>query len=181
MADDQLIYIDEEFALILRQASELASRAEPPGTSSAGFTLTEMKAAAAQAQQLTASVGFGTIQAIEVGGSFPLSDQVAVEPFATVDFPSRGPELTGLYGAKVRARIPRLTTPDAYAYMTLGGGGFYSSQYGVEFPFIGSVGMGAHKRLSPRVALRSEAVVLTYLYFPVGLKLQLGVAIDLKP
>jgi len=43
------------------------------------------------------------------------------------------------------------------------------------------VGMGAHKRLSPRVALRSEAVVLTYLYMPVGLKLQLGVAINLKP
>jgi len=48
MADDQRIYSDEEFALILRQAAELASRAEPPGPSSAGFTLTEMKAAAAQ-------------------------------------------------------------------------------------------------------------------------------------
>lgn len=48
MADDQRVYSDEEFALILRQAAELASRAEPPGPSSAGFTLTEMKAAAAQ-------------------------------------------------------------------------------------------------------------------------------------
>ena len=49
MADDQRIYSDEEFALILRQAAELASRAERPGPSSAGLTLIEMKAAAAQA------------------------------------------------------------------------------------------------------------------------------------
>src|SRR5688572_28613972 len=49
MADDQRVYSDQEFALILRQAAELASRAEPPGPSSAGLTLAEMKAAAAQA------------------------------------------------------------------------------------------------------------------------------------
>jgi hypothetical protein len=48
MSDDRRIYSDEEFALILRKAAELASRAEPPASSSAGFTLTEMKAAAAQ-------------------------------------------------------------------------------------------------------------------------------------
>ena len=49
MADDQRVYSDEEFALILRKAAELASRAESPGGSSAGLTLTEMKSAAAQA------------------------------------------------------------------------------------------------------------------------------------
>ncbi len=49
MADDQRVYSDEEFALILRQAAELASRAEGAGPSSSGLTLTEMKAAAAQA------------------------------------------------------------------------------------------------------------------------------------
>ena len=48
MADDRRVYSDEEFTLILRQAAELASRAERPGPSSAGLTLTEMKAAAAQ-------------------------------------------------------------------------------------------------------------------------------------
>jgi hypothetical protein len=46
--DDQRVYSDEEFALILRKATELASRAEPPVPSSAGLTLTEMKAVAAQ-------------------------------------------------------------------------------------------------------------------------------------
>jgi hypothetical protein len=48
MPDDQRVYSDEEFALILRKATELASRAEPAATSSAGLTLAEMKAAAAQ-------------------------------------------------------------------------------------------------------------------------------------
>ena len=48
MSDDQRVYSDEEFALILRKAAELASRAESPAASSAGLTLTEMKAAAAQ-------------------------------------------------------------------------------------------------------------------------------------
>jgi hypothetical protein len=48
MADDQRVYSDEEFALILRKATELASRAERLGSSSAGLTLAEMKAAAAQ-------------------------------------------------------------------------------------------------------------------------------------
>jgi hypothetical protein len=48
MSGDQRVYSDEEFALILRKAAELASRAEAPAASSAGLTLTEMKAAAAQ-------------------------------------------------------------------------------------------------------------------------------------
>ncbi len=48
MSDDQRVYSDEEFALILRKATELASRAEPTALSLAGLTLTEMKAAAAQ-------------------------------------------------------------------------------------------------------------------------------------
>src|SRR5262245_37986804 len=49
MADDQRVYSDEEFALILRKAAELASQTESPAASSAGLTLTEMKSAAAQA------------------------------------------------------------------------------------------------------------------------------------
>jgi hypothetical protein len=49
MSDDQRVYSDEEFAVILRKAAELASRAEAPAASSTGLTLSEMKAAAAQA------------------------------------------------------------------------------------------------------------------------------------
>ena len=49
MADDQRVYSDEEFALILQKAAELANRVESPAASSAGLTLTEMKSAAAQA------------------------------------------------------------------------------------------------------------------------------------
>ncbi len=49
MADDQRVYSDEEFALILRKAAELASRAELRAPSSGGLTLTEMTSAAAQA------------------------------------------------------------------------------------------------------------------------------------
>ena len=49
MADDQRVYTDEEFALILRKAAELASRAESPAASTGGLTLTEMKSAAVQA------------------------------------------------------------------------------------------------------------------------------------
>jgi hypothetical protein len=48
VADDQRVYSDEEFALILRKATELASRVDSPGASSSGLTLTEMQAAAAQ-------------------------------------------------------------------------------------------------------------------------------------
>lgn len=48
MSNDQRVYSDEEFALILRKAAELASGAESPGSSSTGLTLTEMKSAAAQ-------------------------------------------------------------------------------------------------------------------------------------
>jgi hypothetical protein len=49
MSDDQRVYSDEEFALILRQATEWVNRAEAHGPSSSGLTLGEMKAAAAQA------------------------------------------------------------------------------------------------------------------------------------
>ena len=48
MSDDQRVYSDEEFALILRKVTELASRSDGPASSSAGLTLAEMKAAAAQ-------------------------------------------------------------------------------------------------------------------------------------
>lgn len=49
MSDDQRVYSDEEFAVILRKAAELASRPEVPAASPSGLTLTEMKSAAAQA------------------------------------------------------------------------------------------------------------------------------------
>jgi uncharacterized protein (TIGR00369 family) len=48
VSHDRRVYTDEEFGLILRKATELASRADPRAPSSAGLTLTEMKAAAAQ-------------------------------------------------------------------------------------------------------------------------------------
>ena len=48
-ADEQRVYSDEEFALILRKAAELSSRTSRPGVSPEGLTLTEMKSAAAQA------------------------------------------------------------------------------------------------------------------------------------
>jgi hypothetical protein len=49
LAENPRVYSDEEFALILRAAAELASQAERPGVSSNGLTLNEMKLAAAQA------------------------------------------------------------------------------------------------------------------------------------
>ena len=49
MSGDHRRYSDEEFALILRKAAELANDADVPTASSDGLTLTEMKAAAAQA------------------------------------------------------------------------------------------------------------------------------------
>jgi hypothetical protein len=48
MSDDQRVYSDEEFAVILGKAAELASRPQAATSSSAGLTLPEMKAAAAQ-------------------------------------------------------------------------------------------------------------------------------------
>lgn len=48
MSDDQRVYSDEQFALILRKASELAGQGEQ-ATTSDGLTLAEMKAAATQA------------------------------------------------------------------------------------------------------------------------------------
>jgi hypothetical protein len=47
--DQQRIYSDEEFALILRKAAELSRRTDQPGFSPEGLTLAEMKSAAAQA------------------------------------------------------------------------------------------------------------------------------------
>lgn len=47
-SDDERVYSDEEFSLILRKATELASRAESTAASESGLTLAEMKAAAAQ-------------------------------------------------------------------------------------------------------------------------------------
>lgn len=48
MSDDQRMFSDEEFALVLRKAAELGNRPETPAPLSGGFTLSEMQAAAAQ-------------------------------------------------------------------------------------------------------------------------------------
>jgi hypothetical protein len=49
VANDQRIYTDEEFALILRTASEMANTADGPTSRTDGLTLHDMKSAAAQA------------------------------------------------------------------------------------------------------------------------------------
>lgn len=49
MADNPRVYSDDEFAIILRRAAELAAQADKPGFSADGLTLDEMKSAAAQA------------------------------------------------------------------------------------------------------------------------------------
>lgn len=49
MSDDRRTYSDEEFALVLRKAAELAETPDGRTTPSNGLTLSEMKAAAAQA------------------------------------------------------------------------------------------------------------------------------------
>lgn len=49
MASDERLYSDEEFALILRNAAELATRTGHAATASDGLTLAEMKSAAEQA------------------------------------------------------------------------------------------------------------------------------------
>ncbi|MBL8981170.1 MAG: hypothetical protein JNL26_03245 [Gemmatimonadetes bacterium] len=46
--DGERTYSDEEFALILRKAADLAARSEHPGVPGTGLTLAEMKAAASQ-------------------------------------------------------------------------------------------------------------------------------------
>lgn len=48
MSDDQRVYSDEDFGLILRKATEMASRTDSTATVADGLTLAEMKAAAAQ-------------------------------------------------------------------------------------------------------------------------------------
>jgi hypothetical protein len=48
ISDDRRTYSDDEFALILRKAAELAQPADPSSHSSGKVTLAEMKAAAAQ-------------------------------------------------------------------------------------------------------------------------------------
>ncbi|MCC6243507.1 MAG: hypothetical protein IT353_11750 [Gemmatimonadaceae bacterium] len=49
MDNDQRVYTDEEFALILRSASEMSNSADVPARHAGGLTLHEMKSAAAQA------------------------------------------------------------------------------------------------------------------------------------
>jgi hypothetical protein len=48
LGDDRRVYSDEEFALILRKAAELAEPPDPTSHSQSGLTLAEMKAAASQ-------------------------------------------------------------------------------------------------------------------------------------
>lgn len=60
MADEGRIYSDDEFAVILRKAAELASRSETPAVASTGSTLAEITSAAAQAGLDPDLLGVGT-------------------------------------------------------------------------------------------------------------------------
>lgn len=71
MTDDQRRYSDEEFAHILRSATEQAARHDAPISSSAGLTLAEIQSAAAQ-------VGIDPLLVAQAARQ--LSGQVAVSP-----------------------------------------------------------------------------------------------------
>jgi hypothetical protein len=75
MADDQRVYSDEEFALILRTASELASQSDRAVVPSNGLTLVEMQSAAAQA---------GIDPALVEQAARQLASRAAASPFDRV-------------------------------------------------------------------------------------------------
>jgi hypothetical protein len=115
----------------------------------------------------------------EVQVSFPLSDRFAFEPFVTVGSSQlRSGAVEGFYGAQIRQRIARLTTSSAYAFVTYGAAGYYSG-YGIDPPISGQFGFGLHKRLSPRMALRPEVVLVTLHVMPIGARFLIGMSIDL--
>jgi len=117
MSDDRRVYSDQEFALILRQAAELASRSDPSGPSSAGLTLGEMKAAAAQvgidpalveraARQMAARVTASPLERV-IGGPlrhdhqarFPITlDENAAARLLSAVRISAGPSGSGVAG-----------------------------------------------------------------------------------
>jgi hypothetical protein len=147
-------------------------------------------ASPADAQELTGAVSayrsFGIddlngalpLQA-ELRVSFPLSDRFALEPFVTAgssQIPSGVVE--GFYGAQIRQRLVRLTGKTAYAFVTYGGTGYYSRHDAVA-PILGQFGFGLHKRVSSRLALRPEAVLVTYHVVPIGARFLAGISIDL--
>jgi hypothetical protein len=118
---------------------------------------------------------------VEIRLTIPFSDRFAVEPFATVGSSSIPRAVAeGFYGAQIRQRLRALTGSRGYAFVTYGAAGYYS-RYGLDPPISGQFGFGLHTRLSRRLALRPEVVLVTLHVVPIGVRFVAGMSVNLAP
>jgi hypothetical protein len=160
-------------------------------TGSAALLLTAAPSISAEAQEIAGAVSsYAAFGIDDRDGELPLSaelrltvalsDRFAIEPFITAGWhqgrPSVGPE--GFYGAQIRHRIVRLTGKDAFAFVTYGAAAYYS-RFGSSQPVSGHFGFGLRRRMSERLAFRSEVQLVTFHIVPIGARFIAGFPIDL--
>ena len=114
----------------------------------------------------------------ELRFSLPISDRFALEPFVTAGSEQGGRRAgsEGFYGAQIRQRLRRLTSPSRYAFVTYGAAGYYSTS-GAYPPVIGFFGVGMQQRISNRVSFRPEVQLISFHVVPIGYRFVAGVAV----
>jgi len=143
----------------------------------------------AAAQELTIAVShYGSFGLNDLDGqlpvsgelrfSLPISDRFALEPFVTAGSEQgrRRAGSEGFYGAQIRQRLRRLTSPSRYAFVTYGAAGYYSTS-GAYPPVIGFFGVGMQQGISKRVSFRPEVQLISFHVVPIGYRLVAGVAV----
>jgi len=158
-------------------------------TIAAAFFTVAILATPVAAQEITAAIaGYGSFGLDDLDGSLPiqlevrlslpLSSRLALEPFVSVGrSSSTAARNEGFYGAQIRQRIVRLTGPRAYAFVTYGVAGYYSDD-NLGPPIGGFFGLGASHRITSWLSLRPEAMLVNYLFVPIGARFLLGITVD---
>lgn len=125
----------------------------------------------------------------EVRVGAPMGDRKTIEAIGGVSAVRVAGDTVGFYGVQVQQRFRHAEDGDVQPFFSYGViGVFFSSGTDYQFkpgsshtivtpPFIGLIGGGAQRRLTPRLNARLEVQAVMALVVPVGVRVSAGVSV----
>ena len=129
--------------------------------------------------------GVSTVE-LQADVSAPLSDDWTAGAFVSASrtAASYAREIRGEYGVAFRRYLTPAAPTSAFFSLGLLGGyshdsGAFGSSTNVFPPLLATIGGGSRARITPLLTVESEIDLVLYLYYPVGFRFTVGVAVPI--
>ena len=125
----------------------------------------------------------------EVRVSAPIGDRKTIEAIGGVSAVRVAGDTVGFYGVQMRQRLRRAEDGDVQPFISYGVIGVFINSHSdhryeagpsstfATLPFIGLIGGGAQRRLTPRLNARLEVQAVMALVVPVGVRVSAGLSV----